>query len=117
MVRIRLRRVGLKKQASYRIVVTDREAPRNGSYIEIIGFYNPRTNPGTINLEEDRALYWLSVGAQPSESMARLLKTCGTAERFERLRKGEPMEKLVEEAKAATAKRPQTIKTRQTAKA
>jgi small subunit ribosomal protein S16 len=67
MVRIRLRRVGLRKQPSYRIVVADRESPRDGRYIEIIGFYNPRTEPITMELKEDRALYWLSVGAQPSE--------------------------------------------------
>ncbi len=98
MVRIRLRRVGLKKQPSYRIVVADRESPRNGRYIEIIGLYNPRTEPTTMELKEDRALYWLSVGAQPSEAVARILKNLGTMDRLERLRKGEAMETLVAEA-------------------
>jgi len=106
MVRIRLRRVGLKKQPSYRIVVTDRESPRNGRFIENIGHYNPRTEPITIDIQEDRALYWLSVGAQPSEPVARLLDKLGTRARLERLRNGEPMEILLEEAAAAKAARP-----------
>jgi len=105
MVRIRLRRVGLKKQPSYRIVVTDHESPRDGRFIEIIGFYNPRTEPITIDLQEDRALYWLSVGAQPSEPVARLLKKIGTQDRLVRLRKGETIEKLTEEAAAERAAR------------
>ena len=104
MVRIRLRRVGLKKQPSYRIVVADQESPRNGKYIEIIGHYNPRTTPTTIELKEDRALYWLSVGAQPSEAVARILKWNGTEGRLERLRKGETIEVLVAEAAAELVK-------------
>ncbi len=116
MVRIRLRRVGLKKQPSYRIVVADRESPRDGRYIEIIGFYNPRTEPITMDIKEDRALYWLSVGAQPSEPVARILDKLGTKARFERLRKGEPMEALVAEAAAQKAARPpQNPKTRRPA--
>lgn len=103
MVRIRLRRVGLKKQPSYRIVVIDQERPRDGRYIESIGFYNPRTRPTTIQLQEDRALYWLSVGAQPSEPVGKLLKITGTADRLQRLRKGESLESLVAEAEQAQA--------------
>ncbi len=106
MVRIRLRRVGLKKQPSYRIVVTDRESPRDGRYIEIIGFYNPRTEPITMDLKEDRALYWLSVGAQPSEPVARILAKLGTTDRLARLRKGESLETLAEEAATAKASQP-----------
>ncbi|CAG0979521.1 MAG: 30S ribosomal protein S16 [Anaerolinea sp.] len=118
MVRIRLRRVGLKKQPSYRIVVADQESPRNGAYIEVIGFYNPRTQPATVDIKEDRALYWLSVGAQPSEGVVGLLKGNGTLERLERLRKGEAMEALVNEAAAIAAKRPAVSgKTRQAAPA
>src|SRR5258706_6222606 len=103
MVRIRLRRVGLKKQPSYRIVVADRESPRDGRYLEIIGFYNPRTEPITMDLKEDRALYWLNVGAQPSEPVARILKKLGTTDRLARLQKGEALETLVAEAEAAYA--------------
>src|SRR5258707_14006404 len=103
MVRIRLRRVGLKKQPSYRIVVADRQSPRDGRYLEIIGFYNPRTEPITMDIKEERALYWLSVGAQPSEPVDRILKKLGTMDRLERLRKGEGIETLVAEAEAAVA--------------
>jgi len=118
LVRIRLRRIGLKKQPSYRIVVAEKESPRNGAYIEVIGFYNPRTEPSTVNFEEDRALYWLSNGAQPSEAVERLLKNNGTLARLERLRKGEAMATLVEEAAAEAAKRPPVVaKTRKPAPA
>jgi small subunit ribosomal protein S16 len=116
MVRIRLRRVGLKKQPSYRIVVADRESPRDGRYIEIIGFYNPRTEPVQMDIKEDRALYWLNVGAQPSEAVARILKKVGTMDRLERLHKGETLEALATEAADAKAARgPQSLKTRRPA--
>ena len=77
MVKIRLRRVGAKKQPSYRVVVTDSRAPRDGRFIETIGHYNPRTDPPTVVIKEDRALYWLSVGAQPSDAVARFLEKLG----------------------------------------
>ena len=98
MVRIRLRRQGLKRQPSYRVVVTDQRKARNGSYLENIGHYNPRTRPATEIIDEDRALYWLSVGAQPSDAVRRLLEHTGTWERFQRLRAGESLEDLVREA-------------------
>jgi small subunit ribosomal protein S16 len=101
MVRIRFRRIGLKKQPTYRIVVTDQRRPRNGGFLEVIGHHNPRTRPDTDIIDEARALYWLSVGAQPSDAVQRLMKRTGTWERFERLRKGEHVEKLVDEATAA----------------
>lgn len=111
MVRIRFRRVGLKGQPSYRIVVTDKRNPRDGRFIEIIGHHNPRTEPTTDVIDEARALYWMSQGAQPSESVLSLMKRTGTWDRFERLRKGEAMETLVAEAEAAYAEQnfnPQT---------
>ena len=77
MVRIRLRRQGAKKQPSYRVVVADQHSPRDGRIIENIGFYNPRTEPETIQIDVERARYWLSQGAQPSETVARLLKAAG----------------------------------------
>ncbi len=101
MVRIRLRRVGSKKQPTYRIVVTDNGSPRDGRFIEKIGFYNPRTQPATVLLDEPRALYWLSVGAQPSDAVRHMMDKAGTIGRFERLRKGEAIEALVAEAVAA----------------
>ena len=116
MVRIRLRRVGHKRQPSYRIIIADRESPRNGKYIEHIGQYNPQTVPTRMDLDEARALYWLSVGAQPSEPVVRILKWLGTDTRFERLRKGEPIETLVAEAEAEKVKRgPTSLKTRHAA--
>ncbi len=106
MVRIRLRRQGLKRQPSYRVVVIDQRKARNGSYLENIGHYNPRTRPATEIIEEERALYWLSVGAQPSDAVRRLLEHTGTWERFQRLRAGESMEDLVSEAEATRPELP-----------
>ncbi len=99
MVRIRLRRQGLKGQPTYRVVVTDQRKARNGSYLESIGYYNPRTRPATEVIDEARALYWLSVGAQPSDAVRRLLEHTGTWCRFQRLRAGESKDELVKEAK------------------
>ncbi len=101
MVRIRLARIGLKKQPVYRVVVQDQRRSRNGKFIEIIGHHNPRTRPTTDILDEGRALYWLSVGAQPTEAVVYMMKRTGTWDRFERLRSGEEMEKLVQEAVTA----------------
>jgi small subunit ribosomal protein S16 len=112
MVRIRLRRVGSKGQPSYRIVVTDQRSPRDGSFIENIGFYNPRTQPSTDIVKEDRVLYWLNVGAQPSDSVASILRRTGTLDRFARLRKGEAIDTLVAEANAAAASREVSPRTR-----
>ncbi|PWH14132.1 MAG: 30S ribosomal protein S16 [Anaerolineae bacterium] len=112
MVRIRLRRVGLRNQPSYRIVVQDKESPRDGRFIEIIGFYNPRTEPATITLDEAKVYDWMSKGAQPTDSVAALLKSTGTLDRFARFKKGEALETLVAEAKAAESKRNSTSKTR-----
>lgn len=112
MVRIRLRRTGAKRQPSYRLVVADAEAPRDGRFIENIGFYNPRTTPDTLEINEERALYWLKVGAQPSESALRLLTRNGTLERFRRLKAGEPLETLVAEAQQAAQSRTVDPRTR-----
>ncbi len=86
MVKMRLRRVGAKRQPSYRIVVADSDAPRNGRFIENIGFFNPRTEPETCDLQTDRALYWLSVGAQPTEAVRRLLVKSGVMAQLEESR-------------------------------
>ena len=86
MVKIRLRRVGAKRQPSYRIVVADSEAPRDGRFIENIGFFNPRTEPETVDLKADRAQYWLSVGAQPTDAVRRLLVNEGIMARPEESR-------------------------------
>ena len=75
--RIRLARVGSKKNPIYRVVVADSRSPRDGRFIEIVGRYNPQTDPSTIDLDEDKVRDWLSKGAQPSDSVKRLLKTKG----------------------------------------
>lgn len=74
MVRIRLRRMGAKKNAFYRIVVTDKRSPRDGRFIETIGTYNPNTQPETIDLEMARTAHWLQMGAQPSDGVVRILR-------------------------------------------
>jgi len=77
MVRIRLRRVGKKKQPSYRVMVADSETAPDARFLEIIGFYDPRAEPPTIKIDAERASYWLSQGAQPSETVARLFRKVG----------------------------------------
>ena len=74
MLMIRLARFGAKKKPSYRVVVIDKERARNSRSVEVVGFYNPITQPVTIKLEHDRIEYWMKNGAQPSETVARLLK-------------------------------------------
>lgn len=100
MVRIRLRRTGQRHQPSYRIVAADKESPRDGRFLEILGNYNPLTDPFTFEVKEDRIFYWMSVGALPSESVVKLLKSTGVMDRYARYKAGEPVEKLLEEAKA-----------------
>jgi small subunit ribosomal protein S16 len=112
MVRIRLRRVGLKNQPSYRVVVADIESPRDGRFLEIVGNYNPRTEPFTFEVKEDRIYHWLSNGAQPSESVTQLFKSVGLLERFARYKAGEPIETLLAEAKTYFANRTVNNKTR-----
>ena len=88
MVRIRLQRVGAKRQPTYRIVAIDQRSPRSGRALEILGSYNPRTDPETVAIKSDRALYWLSVGAQPSAATKRLLKQQGIWDQFAQLKQG-----------------------------
>jgi small subunit ribosomal protein S16 len=73
-VKLRLTRVGSKKNPIYRIVAADSRSPRDGKFLEIVGRYNPQTDPSTIEVDEDKVKAWLDKGAQPSESVARLLK-------------------------------------------
>lgn len=82
MLKIRLRRIGAKKQPSYRIVAADVRSPQGGSFVEIIGHYNPRTNPETIVIKEEKALHWLRQGAQPTPTAARLLAKAGIMDKF-----------------------------------
>src|SRR5438309_3800205 len=82
-VRIRLKRVGKKKAPSYRVVVADSRSPRDGRIIENIGWYNPRVEPSAIHIDEEKVLGWLKNGAQPTESVASLLRRTGVLARFE----------------------------------
>jgi small subunit ribosomal protein S16 len=109
MVRIRLRRTGLKHQPTYRVVVADKESPRDGRFIEILGSYNPRTEPFTLDINEDRAFYWMSVGAQPSESAMQLFKSAGVIARYERVQGGEAKEVVLADAKTQNDARTATI--------
>lgn len=82
-VKIRLKRTGMKKAPSYRVVIADARSPRDGRIIENIGWYNPRVEPSAININEEKALNWLRHGAQPTDSVASLLKRVGILDRFE----------------------------------
>ncbi len=90
MLRIRLRRVGKKGKPSYRIVVADSAAPRDGAYVEWIGQYDPLVDPPAVVLKEDRAIEWLSKGAQPSEAVKRIFDRDGIYEKM-----NAPVEELV----------------------
>jgi small subunit ribosomal protein S16 len=76
-VKIRLMRVGKKKQPSYRVVVSDGRSPRDGRFIEVLGQYAPRADPSVVEIDSDRALHWLRVGAQPTEQVGKLLEISG----------------------------------------
>ena len=80
MVKIRLKRMGMKKQPFYRLVVIDSRSARDGRAIEEIGYYNPMTQPAELKINEERAKYWLSVGAQPTETTRSLLNKAMKAE-------------------------------------
>lgn len=94
MVRIRLRRVGAKKKPTYRVVVADQRSPRDGRFIESIGHYDPRTDPPTVVIHEDRALHWLSVGAQPSGPVERFFAKLGLADKLKRIHGGESIDSV-----------------------
>jgi small subunit ribosomal protein S16 len=81
-VKLRLTRVGKKKQPQYRVVAADSRAARDGRFIQIIGTYNPRTDPSTISIDSDKAVKWLMDGAQPTERVKKLLEVTGAWEAF-----------------------------------
>ena len=93
-VRIRLRRLGAKKRPFYRVVVADQRSPRDGRFIEAIGKYHPLEDPSLIEIDEERALEWLSKGAQPSEPVQNLLRVTGIWQKFK------PNEPVSSKAKA-----------------
>jgi len=77
VVKLRLRRMGAKKRPSYRIVAADSRSPRDGAFIESVGFYDPITDPATINVNLDRARHWIENGAQPTDTVRSILKRAG----------------------------------------
>lgn len=87
-VKIRLKRMGAKKSPFYRIVVSDSRSPRDGRFVEEIGTYNPLSEPAQVTIQEERALYWLQTGAQPSDSARYLLSEKGIMKRLHELRQG-----------------------------
>ena len=93
-VKIRLMRMGKKKQPTYRVVVADARSPRDGGFIEIIGHYGPRLDPSVINIDEEKALGWLRKGAQPTEQVQKLLMVTGVWGQFESERGGRVDTKL-----------------------
>jgi len=108
LVKIRLRRIGAKKTPSYRIVVADSRAPRDGAFIAAIGHYNPLTDPETIVIDQEKALGWIKQGAQPTDTAARLLAKAGIIEepasRKEKMKAGAPKAGKKKKAKAAAEK-------------
>lgn len=112
-VKLRLRRMGKKKQPVYRVVAADARSPRDGKFIETIGTYNPLTDPATIDIKEERALYWLNVGAQPTITVKNLLSQKGILYKREMEKQGLSEEQIVakmeewvkmQEARLAAAK-------------
>jgi small subunit ribosomal protein S16 len=81
-VKLRLMRMGKKKQPTYRVVAADSRSPRNGRFIEILGTYEPRSDPSVIKINEEKAVAWLRKGAQPTETVEKLLKITGAWEQF-----------------------------------
>jgi small subunit ribosomal protein S16 len=96
-VKLRLRRMGKKKQPIYKMVAADSRSPRDGKFLEAVGFYNPLTKPHTLELKEDRILYWLNVGAQPTHTVKSLLRQKGITLKKELISKGLDEEKVKSE--------------------
>lgn len=101
MLRIRLTRTGAKKRPSYRLIVTDSHAPRDGRHVDIVGHYNPMTTPSTVNIDTERAVQWLRNGAQPSERVRVLLRHAGVLKAHEEARLADKQQR-----KAAAAAAP-----------
>jgi small subunit ribosomal protein S16 len=98
-VKLRLMRMGKKKQPTYRVVAADSRSPRDGRFIEIVGVYDPRPDPSAIRIDNDKAVDWLRKGAQPTESVRKLLEISGAWETFS----GQPASKPARDAASAPA--------------
>jgi small subunit ribosomal protein S16 len=102
-VKLRLMRMGKKKQPTYRVVVADSRSPRDGRFIEAVGTYEPRLEPSTIQIDNDRVLGWLAKGAQPTERVRKLLVVSGAWEQFESTRPAKPVSQRYARPGRATA--------------
>ena len=102
-VKLRLMRMGKKKQPTYRVVAADSRAPRNGRFIEIIGTYEPRQEPSVVRIDNERALHWLRHGAQPSERVEKLLRISGAWDDFKGADASAPVAAPVPAATATAA--------------
>lgn len=109
MLKIRLSRRGKKRQPSYRVVVADINSKRDGRIVERIGHYNPLVEPSEFAIKEDRALHWLSVGAQPTDAVRRLLDKQGTFDRLGRLHAGESLDVLAAEVSGVAVAAPEAV--------
>jgi len=107
MLKIRFRRTGSKRRASYRIVVAPSTAPRDGKFLEILGQYNPRHDPPTVVVKEDRLFHWLSNGAQLSDSLKRVLESKGIMDRYARFKAGESLDEPAAEAEVEAEVEPE----------
>lgn len=116
-VKLRLTRVGKKKTPMYRVVVADERAPRDGRFIEIIGQYQPLDDPSVLNIKDDRALYWLKQGAQPSETVQKLLAITGVWDEFQKSMPKATLEKTKAKAKIVEASRQISIEAHKAKKA
>jgi small subunit ribosomal protein S16 len=112
-VKLRLMRMGKKKQPTYRVVAADVRSPRDGRFIEIVGFYDPRTDPSEIRVDNEKAVAWLTKGAQPTESVRKLLNISGALDEFEAARppKAPKVDKRAKSAAKAKAKKAPAKKT------
>jgi small subunit ribosomal protein S16 len=110
-VKIRLMRMGKKKQPTYRVVVADARSPRDGRFIEILGSYAPREEPSRFTIDEERALHWLRVGARPTEQVSKLLDASGVYDRFEAAEGRVPAAKVTIHAPKAKAAAPEVAAT------
>ena len=102
MVKLRLKRMGAKNQPFYRVVAVDSRVKRDGKYIEAIGYYDPKTDPFTLNLDQDIAIKWLNCGAQPTETVRALFRKAGILAKFHEMRFGKTVEQNLTEETTPT---------------
>ena len=105
-VKLRLARIGAKKQPTYRIIVADSRSKRDGRLVERLGYYDPRTDPSTVVINEERTKYWISVGATPTDALGPILKQAGISDQYVRQRTARKSKAAIAEEAAAKAAAP-----------